>query len=136
MVTGILFGTTALLMFAGYVYWSFRKMKNMPAVADHKKIKQFTDQNFNQQIKKGIVLVDFWASWCAPCKMMAPILNELADDLTGNKTVGKLDVEKYQAIAAKYKIRGIPTMILFQEGQETVSYTHLRAKEFLLKEIS
>src|SRR5665811_586901 len=102
MVIGILFGITALLMFAGYVYWSFRKMKNMPVVADHKKIRQFNDQNFNQQIKKGIVLVDFWASWCAPCKMMAPILNDVADVLTDGRSVGKINVEVARAVSAKY----------------------------------
>ena len=127
---------TVILALVAYLYFAMHKMKNMPVVADHKEIRQLTDQNFNQQIKKGVILVDFWASWCAPCKMMAPVLNELADDLTGNKTVGKLDVQKYQAIAAKYKIRGIPTMILFQEGQEINRFVGMKSKEFLLKEIS
>jgi thioredoxin 1 len=84
----------------------------------------------------GVILVDFWASWCAPCKMMAPVLNDLAEELTGNKTVGKLDVEKYQNIAAQYKIRGIPTMILFQDGKEINRFVGMKSKEFLHKEIS
>jgi len=136
MVIGILFGITALLMFAGYVYWSFRKMKNMPVVADHKKIRQFTDQNFNQQIKKGIVLVDFWASWCAPCKMMAPILNDVADMLTDGRSVGKVNVEVARAVSAKYNIRSIPTMVLFKDGKEINRFVGIRTKEFLLKEMN
>lgn len=136
MGIGILFGVTALVMFAGYIYWSFRKMKNMPVVADHKKIRQFNDQNFNQQIKKGIVLVDFWASWCAPCKMMAPILNDVADVLADGRSVGKVNVEVARAVSSKYNIRSIPTMVLFKDGKEINRYVGIKTKEFLLKEMN
>ena len=108
----------------------------MPVVADHKKIRQFTDLNFNQQIKKGIVLVDFWASWCAPCKMMAPILNDVADVLTDGKTVGKVNVEVARAVSAKYNIRSIPTMVLFKDGKEINRFVGIKTKEFLLKEMN
>ncbi|MCK9641274.1 MAG: thioredoxin [Prolixibacteraceae bacterium] len=136
MGIGILIGATLLAMFAGYVYWSFRKMKNMPVVADHKKIRQLTDQNFNQQIKKGVVLVDFWASWCAPCKMMAPILNEVADVLADGRSVGKVNVELARAVSAKYNIRSIPTMVLFKDGKEINRFVGIKTKEFLLKEMN
>jgi thioredoxin 1 len=135
MITGIVI-TSVLLAFFAYAYFSMQKMKNTPAVADSAKIKNLTEQNFNQQIKQGVILVDFWASWCAPCKMMAPVLNELAGDLTGDKVVGKLDVEKYQAIAAKYKVRSIPTLILFKDGIEINRFIGMKSKEFLHKEIS
>ncbi|MCK9414346.1 MAG: thioredoxin [Prolixibacteraceae bacterium] len=136
MGIGILFGATILVMFAGYVYWSFHKMKNMPVMADHKNIKQLNDQNFNQQIKKGIVLVDFWASWCAPCKMMAPVLNDVADALSSGKSVGKVNVEVAKAASAKYNIRSIPTMVLFKDGKEINRYVGIKTKEFLLKEMN
>jgi thioredoxin 1 len=135
MITGIAI-TSVLLAFFAYAYFSMRKMKNMPLVADHKKIRQLTDQNFNQQIKKGVILVDFWASWCAPCKMMAPVLNEVADALPDNKGVGKLNVEMAKVVSTKYNIRSIPTMILFKDGIEINRFVGIKSKEFLLKEIA
>jgi len=126
----------ALAAFAAYLYYTVRKIKNMPVVADHQKIKQLTDQNFNQQIKKGVILVDFWASWCAPCKMMAPVLNELSDVLTDNKSVGKVNVEVARAVSSQYNIRSIPTMVLFKDGKEVNRFVGIKSKDFLLKEMN
>jgi thioredoxin 1 len=126
----------AVIAFIAYLYWSVRKMKNMPVVADHKKIKQLTDQNFNQQIKNGVMLVDFWASWCAPCKMMAPVLNDVSNVLTDNKSIGKVNVEIAKVISSKYNIRSIPTMILFKDGKEINRFVGIKSKEFLIKEIN
>jgi thioredoxin 1 len=126
----------ALAAFAAYLYYTVRKIKNMPVVSDHQKIKQLTDQNFNQQIKKGVILVDFWASWCAPCKMMAPVLNEVSAALTDNKSVGKVNVEIARTVASQYNIRSIPTMILFRDGKEVNRFVGIKSKEFLLKEMN
>ena len=126
----------ALAAFAAYLYYTVRKIKNMPVVADHQKIKQLTDQNFNQQIKKGVILVDFWASWCAPCKMMAPVLNELSEALTDNKSVGKVNVEIARAVSSQYNIRSIPTMVLFKDGKEVNRFVGIKSREFLLKEMN
>ncbi len=134
MIIGIVTGG-AFLAFFVYVYFTMKKMKNMPVVADSIKIKNLTAQNFDQQIKKGVILVDFWASWCAPCKMMAPVLNDLAEELTGNQTVGKLNVEQHQTIAAKFKVRSIPTMVLFKDGKEINRFVGMKSKDFLHKEI-
>lgn len=110
-----------------------RKIKNMPKVADSDKIITLTDKNFNQQIKKKRVLVDFWAEWCGPCKMMAPILNELAEELPEGQAVGKLNVEEYQSMAQKFQVRGIPTMILFENGKEINRFVGVKTKDFLKK---
>jgi thioredoxin 1 len=135
MTTGIVTGIVVLAIIV-YFYLAFQKLKNIPVVADNIKIKTLTDQNFNQQIKKGVILVDFWASWCAPCKMMAPVLNDVADGLTGSKAVGKVDVEKQQLIASKFNIRSIPTMVLFKDGKEINRFVGIKSKDFLLKEIN
>lgn len=109
------------------------KMKSIPKVADSEKILTLTDKNFNQQTKGKTVLVDFWAEWCAPCRMMAPILNELANELPDGKQVGKVDIETYRSLAEKFNIRSIPTLILFKDGKEADRFVGVKTKDFLLK---
>jgi thioredoxin 1 len=111
------------------------KMKNIPQVDDHKDILTLSDKNFQQQTKGKIVLVDFWAAWCAPCRMMAPVLNDVADDLTGNQRVGKINIEQQKSLANQFKVRSIPTLILFSNGKEVKRFVGIKQKEFLIREI-
>ncbi|MBP6661557.1 MAG: thioredoxin [Paludibacter sp.] len=112
------------------------KMKNLPKVADHLNILTLTDKNFQQQTKNKVVLVDFWAEWCAPCKMMAPVLNDVANELTENAYVGKLNIEQYQSMAQQFNVRSIPTLIIFKNGKEVKRFVGIKQKDFLLKEIN
>jgi thioredoxin 1 len=111
------------------------KIKNTPMVADHVKVLTLTDKNFQQQTKNKVVLVDFWASWCAPCRMMAPVLNDVASELSGNSHVGKVDIQQYQSLANKYRVRSIPTLILFKNGTEINRFVGIKSKDFLLQQI-
>ncbi len=81
-------------------------------------IKHVSDASFETDVVKSDrpVLVDYWAEWCGPCKMIAPILDEVAKDYTGRLTVAKVDVDQNQGTASKFGIRGIPTLMLFKNG--------------------
>jgi thioredoxin 1 len=131
IVIGILI--TAVFIFRSI---AMKKIKNTPMVADHAKVLTLTEQNFQQQTKNKVVLVDFWASWCAPCRMMAPVLNDVASELKGNSHVGKVDIQQYQSLATKFKVRNIPTLILFKNGAEINRFVGIKSKDFLLKEIA
>lgn len=127
--------TIAIVGFVAYFYYSYRKIKNAPKVRDHENIKTLTNKNFQDQIRKGVTLVDFWAEWCMPCKMMAPVLNNVSKELDGSAHVGKLNIEHYQSMASKYKVKSIPTLILFRNGKEVNRFIGVKTKEILLKEI-
>jgi len=127
------------ILLAAIVYLFLRaraRMKNIPFVTDHEKILTLTDANFQHQTKNKLVLVDFWASWCAPCRVMGPVLNDVAEKLTGNSHVGKVNIEQYQSLAQKFKVRSIPTLILLKNGIEVKRFVGMKDKEFLLHQIT
>jgi len=127
---------SGLAIFAYYIYYSYKKIKNTPLVAGNAKVMHLNDKNFQQQISKGVVLVDFWAAWCMPCKLLGPIINETADEIQGSARIGKLNVEDSPQTASKYSVRSIPTMILFKNGKEINRFVGVKQKDFLLKQLN
>ncbi len=135
MQTALIITGTVIAIFVFMAFRAKARMKNIPLVNDHEKILTLTDKNFQNQTKNKVVLVDFWAAWCGPCRMMAPVLNEIAGELKGNSCVGKVNVEQYQSLAQKFKVRGIPTMVLFKNGAEVNRFVGIKSKEYLIKQI-
>ncbi len=101
-------------------------------------ITTLTDTNFNEEVKgaDGPVLVDFWAEWCGPCKMIAPILEEIATDHAGKIRIAKLNVDDAPATAQEFQVMSIPTLILFKDGEVQKRIVGARGKGQLLEEIS
>lgn len=96
-------------------------------MAEGKKI--LDDSNFETTIAKGVTLVDFYADWCGPCRMIAPIMEELSTEYEGKALIAKVDVDKAQLSASKYNVNSIPTVILFVDGQEAKRVVGVRDKK-------
>lgn len=96
-------------------------------------VRVFNDDNFDQEVLKSDlpVIVDFTATWCGPCKALAPIIEQLANELDGKVRVGKLDVDDAPATAGKYGIRGVPTVMVFKQGQRAAQHVGLTTKQKL-----
>jgi thioredoxin 1 len=97
-----------------------------------------TDQNFEEEVLKSSipVVIDFWAAWCVPCKMIAPTLDELAQEFSGKAKIGKLNVDENRETAGKYGVRGIPSLLLFKDGEIKDQMVGVHSKQEISSMIS
>ena len=94
-------------------------------------VKYLNDDNFNETISLGVTLVDFYADWCGPCRMITPIIEELAEELHDKANIAKLDIETSQKTTSSLQITSIPTLILFKNGEEVTRVVGVKDKETL-----
>ena len=101
------------------------------------KPQEVTDATFEQQVLKaeGNVLVDFWAPWCGPCRFVAPVLEEIAQEKEGSLTILKLNIDENQRTAMEYGVMSIPTMILYKDGQPVKQVVGAKPKPALLRDL-
>ena len=97
-------------------------------------VQKLNQNNFNNAIANGTALVDFYADWCGPCRMVSPIVDEIAEERT-DITVGKVNVDDENALAMKYGVMSIPTLIIFKDGKETTRIVGVRPKATILAEL-
>jgi thioredoxin 1 len=97
---------------------------------------ELTTETFQSELEKDLPLVvDFWASWCMPCKIFGPIIEEISDELDGKANFGKVDVDEEQELAIEYAVSSIPTLVIFQGGEEKERMVGVRQKEEVLEAI-
>ena len=100
-----------------------------------KEITNLKSKNFSEFVKKGTAVVDFWAVWCGPCKIMEPIFDEVAEELKGKVKFGKVNVDENSEIAQKFEVMSIPTLIIFKEGKQIDRVIGVIEKEDLIDKI-
>ncbi len=94
-----------------------------------------TEQNFELSVSEGVSLVDFWAEWCGPCRMLAPAIDQLAEEYKGRALVAKVDVDQAQGLAVKFGVQSIPTLLVMKDGREVKRFIGVTAKGEIAKAI-
>lgn len=97
---------------------------------------EITDKNFDETVKSGVVLVDFWAPWCGPCRTQGPIIDQVAEAVGGKAVVAKMNVDENTAVPAKFGVRSIPTLVLFKDGKSVGQFVGVTSKDKLVDAIT
>jgi thioredoxin 1 len=114
----------------------FLSMISCKSGSSDKNIVTLTSDNFVAETAKGIVMVDFWASWCMPCKAMAPVIDEIAAQTKGKVKVGKVDIDANGTLANQFGVQAIPNIIIFKDGQPVETLVGMQSKETLINALS
>lgn len=125
-----------VMLFILLIVLNYYRMKKLEKKPQSKKLISLNKQNFNATVKSGLILIDFWAPWCAPCKMIAPILSDLAESESHRIKIAKVNVEYEKQLASKFNIRNIPTMVIMKNGVEVKRLVGMKTKKMILKEIN
>lgn len=124
-----------LAIVVGYLIYQYRKIKNMPVVSDSKFVITLTDANYKSKLSKGVILIDFWAPWCMPCKMIGPLINEIAEEMGDKMIVAKLNVDENPVAAKEFGIRSIPSLIILKNGRELDRIVGVKSKQTIIQSL-
>lgn len=130
-----LFVVIILILIVYYIRKAALKMSK-EAQVESENIIILTDDNFTKMIKNGVTLVDFWAPWCAPCKMQNPIINQIADELKGKAKVCKINIDDHKISASQMKIKNIPNIIIFKDGEAVKQLIGMKPKHTILRAVT
>ena len=122
----------AILIVAWAVY-RFVQSRNAPPPKEIPGVENLTAATFGKAVAQGVVLVDFWATWCGPCRMQMPIIEKTVADLPAGVRIAKVDVDAAADLAQRFDVQGVPTWIVFKDGREVVRTTGVQTREELLK---
>ncbi len=120
----------------GFIFYNFLKSKKRMNAPPSENVKVLTDENFKTTINSGVTLVDFWAPWCAPCRVQGPIIDDLADEIGDKANISKLDIDNNKKTAQMLGIQSIPTLMLFKNGKVVQKFVGVKPKGQLLKAVT
>jgi len=120
----------------GFIFYNFLKSKKKMNAPPSENVKILTDENFKTTINSGVTLVDFWAPWCAPCRVQGPIIDNLADEIGDKANISKLDIDNNKKTAQMLGIQSIPTLMLFKNGKVVQKFVGVKPKGQLLKAVT
>ncbi len=130
----IFIGVLAVVLIIAF-YKRYKMFANLSDKPDSEKLVILTDTTFKKKISKGVSLVDFWAEWCTPCKIQGPVVSEIAEEMSEQAQICKLDVQHNQKVANELGIRNIPTILIFKDGKVVNKYVGVKPKPVLMKGI-
>ncbi|MCK4982348.1 MAG: thioredoxin [Victivallaceae bacterium] len=98
-------------------------------------VKHLNSANFEELTSKGLVLIDFWATWCGPCRMLGPVLDQVADEMGDEAVVGKINIDEEQDLAVKFGVRSIPALFVLKDGEVVESFVGVKDKSTLVNSL-
>lgn len=122
-----------LIILAVSFYWRKQMVKNETNKKSSEFLINLTDETFDKTIKEGVTLIDFWAPWCTPCRIQNPTINAIADEIGNQASICKLNVDDHKQAAIKMKIRNIPNIMIFKNGEAVMQLIGVKPKYAILK---